>query len=65
MQVGKAKPAGDLATCWKTVYDMSLSAQVSARLKFMLLDLMEMRDKGTFLGLYTVRCIIVVLVMCG
>jgi translation initiation factor 4G len=65
MQVGKAKPAGDLATCWKTVYDMSLSAQVSQRLKFMLLDLMEMRDKGTFLDLYTVRCIIVVLVMCG
>jgi len=46
LQVGKGKPALDLETCWTTVHDMAASTQVSPRMKFMLLDLIEMRDNG-------------------
>ena len=45
-QTGKGKPSEDLAACWCNVKAMETSAQVSPRTKFMLMDLIEMKDKG-------------------
>jgi len=45
-QTGKGGPQKQLHSCWKKVLSMIYGGQVSNRIKFMLLDLVEMRDKG-------------------
>eukprot|EP00547_Thalassionema_nitzschioides_P016573 CAMPEP_0194244306 /NCGR_PEP_ID=MMETSP0158-20130606/10948_1 /TAXON_ID=33649 /ORGANISM="Thalassionema nitzschioides, Strain L26-B" /LENGTH=745 /DNA_ID=CAMNT_0038979751 /DNA_START=99 /DNA_END=2334 /DNA_ORIENTATION=+ len=45
-QTGKDNAKKELDDCWKQVHDLSSGKKVSNRLKFMLQDLVEMRDKG-------------------
>ena len=47
-QSDKGKPAEDLTACWCKVNTVKNSPQVSLRIKFMLLDLLEMKEKGEY-----------------
>lgn len=48
-QTGRDGPQRELNDCWKQVHDLITGKKVSNRVKFMLQDLVEMRDKGTFI----------------
>ena len=50
-QAGKMTPQEQLNACWKKVDEITCEGS-STRIKFMLLDLKEMRDNGTFVSFF-------------
>jgi translation initiation factor 4G len=48
-QSGKPEAQNDLDSCWASVREMSASSETSIRIKFMLQDLTEMKEKGMVL----------------
>ena len=53
-QSGKPEAQNDLDSCWASVREMRASSETSNRIKFMLQDLTEMKEKGMVLIMFVV-----------